>query len=145
LNSINLFYNEMPSDKRNDIKLTWTLTSAKFKTYKQITEINLDTKAIKDLWIVFLDDEDDNYLELMKAANLTNYIRSIFKDKSGWDEPFNTSFLGGDIEFAQTWKIFDTEAVSAGIWGSLWDVSESLEDKKSIYVAYLNKLHFWKP
>jgi hypothetical protein len=70
------------------------MDSLTFTTYGQSTTINLNTRSIKNLGVVFPDDKSDNYLELLKATSLTNRIKDIFKDYEGTDKPFNISRPG---------------------------------------------------
>lgn len=96
---------------------------------------------------MFPDDADDNYLELLKATSLTNRIIDIFEDEVGTENPFNISRPGADIEFEHKsfWKV-DTEAVSAGRWSGLEDISPTLNTKTNVevYKNYLNTLKFRK-
>jgi len=75
----------------------------------------MDTKMIDTLNTT---KKFDSYLEMFKAANLTNYIKKICKDKQAVsDKPFYLSTVGSDITFDNA-KLFstdfDTEIMSAG-------------------------------
>lgn len=140
--AINSFYEKMPSSNRA-IDLTGTRPNITFKTYDQTTTLNLEKKTIDGL---VANNEFSSYLETYKAASLTNYIKKVCKDKEAiTTTPFHVSMPGGDIEFSEpsTFK-FDTEIVSAGMWGSLREISPTLENNKQAYCDYLNSLKFWK-
>ena len=66
----------------------------------------------------FTPSRFSSYFETSKAANLTNRIKSICKDKEAKTEkPFYISTIGNDITFDNA-KIFstefDTEIMTAG-------------------------------
>ncbi|MFA6256344.1 MAG: hypothetical protein WC606_04110 [Candidatus Absconditabacterales bacterium] len=139
--AINTFYNKMPNaDKKID--LTGAGSEITFKTYDQTSTINLEKKSLKG----FTPSSFSSYYELFKAASLTNYIKKLCKDKEATTaEPFHISTPGGDIEFADPSLFkFDTEIVSAGMGGSLKEISPILETYKKEYCTYLNTLKFWK-
>jgi hypothetical protein len=85
-----------------------------FTTYDKTTNINLNTKKIEGLDKISFSSTT----ELLKAANLTNRIKLICKDKATQSEaPFKLSTPGKDIEFddASIFSTsFDTEIVTAG-------------------------------
>ena len=84
-----------------------------FKTYDQTSTINLKNKEL----VGFTPSRFTSYYETFKAANLTNRIKFLCKDKEATTkEPFHISIPGGDIEFADPSMFkFDTEMVSAGL------------------------------
>ena len=143
--AINTFYNQMPTANKK-VELLGTRPNISFKTYDQSTNINLENKEL----VGFTPKLFTSYAEIFKAANLTNRIKSICKDKQIQSEkPFYLSTLGQDITFdnAKIFSIdFDTEIMTAGRWGSLKKVSPTLETDKQKYCDYLNAStpKFWK-
>jgi len=83
---LNQFYEYMPS-ARNNIEISGTAQEAEFKTYGQVTKINLKDKKLLN----FSPSAFDNHFELFKAASLTNYIQDKCKDKVATKEggPFD--------------------------------------------------------
>ena len=86
--ALNDFYDYMPSTNREHIglKIT-TAASIDFVTYDEETSINLagDNKYMND----FGTGKFPTYLELFKAANLTNRIKKILTNtESGSNTPF---------------------------------------------------------
>jgi len=147
LNGLNKFYDYRPNTDKTTLDIVGEWPTIEFKTYEYSTKINIDTKRIDGL---YTDDKFDSYLEMFKAANLTNYIKNICKDKTANSEkPFTISTVGRDIEFDDA-KVFstsfDTEIVSAGPWWSLEDISPTLEKFKQKYCDYLNTItpKIWK-
>lgn len=110
--------------------------TVKFETYGKTTEIDLSTRTMKGFGQAFPD-----YFELFKAANLTNRIKYICRNKNITGNAFYIS--GGDITLDNA-KIFstdfDTEIMTGGRGGSLNKVSLVLEKFKNDYVEYLNHL-----
>lgn len=140
--AINSFYEKMPNTEKK-IELGGTRPEITFGTYEQSSTINLKDKEL----IGFTPKRFDSYLEVFKAANLTNRIKEICKDKQAVsDKPFYLS-PGRDITFDNA-KLFstdfDTEIMTAWRWGSLGKVSSILEKNKQAYCDYLNTLKFWK-
>lgn len=141
--AINSFYNQMPNAEKK-IELSGTRPEITFKTYEQTTTINISNKEI--VW--FTPNRFSSYLETFKAANLTNRIKFLCKDKEAKsDKPFYLSPVGRDITFDNA-KIFspdfDTEIMTAW-WGwNLKKVSPTLDAYKQEYCDYLNTLKFWK-
>jgi len=141
--AINSFYEKMPSSN-NKIEIAWTRPEIKFTTYDQISSINLENKTLVGFTA---NKKFTSYLEAFKAANLTNRIKFLCKDKQAISEkPFYLS-AGKDITFDNA-KLFstdfDTEIMTAWRWGELKNVSPILEDNKQAYCDYLNTLNFWK-
>ncbi|MEI8092102.1 MAG: hypothetical protein WCG98_08140 [bacterium] len=135
MEGMNLFHDQMKSNRDQKIDLKYiNRPNVGFETYGQITDLNMEEKAMKGFTAAAFPD----YLELFKAASLTNRIKDLCKDKDADKDPFNISFPGGDIEFNENDKTFDTEILSAGIGGELNDISPRLEDHKDNYIAYLN-------
>ncbi len=140
--AINSFHEQMPNAEKK-IELSGTRPMITFGTYEQSTTINLENKEL----IGFTPKRFSSYLEVLKAANLTNRIKEICKDKQAVsDKPFYLS-AGRDITFDNA-KLFstdfDTEIMTAGRWGSLKKVSQTLEKNKQAYCDYLNANKFWK-
>ncbi len=132
---INTFYDYFPTaDKK--IELIGTGPTIEFKTYNQTTKINIDNKSL----VGFTPKAFDSYTELFKAANLTNSIKDICKDKkTNSDTPFHISSPGWDIEFSASSMIkADTEILSAGYGDALKKISPILETYKQKYCDYLN-------
>lgn len=142
--ALNTFYKDMPNAEKV-IDINWTWSEITFKTYDQISTINLDKKSL----VGFTPKGFTSYNEVFKAANLTNYIKKICKDKEAKsDKPFYLS-PGKDITFdnANLFSTdFDTEIMTAGWWGGLTKISPILEDNKQAYCDYLNTItpKFWK-
>jgi len=135
------FYTYMPNASRNII-LSWTRPNIEFTTYGEITRINLEHKYIEN----FSPSRFGSYFELFKAANLTNRIQAICKDKLATkDEPFYIGQTGNIIfDNADTRsKERDTKIVNAGFLWSLKDISPTLEKHKEAYTVYLNGLRNW--
>lgn len=136
--ALNTFPDNMPSTK---IELIGNGPEITFKTYDQESKIDFDKKTL--VWF----PKFDSYYEMFKAANLTNRIKFICKDKEAVkDKPFYLS-AGGDITFNEADIFstkFDTEIMTAGWGGALETVSPILEEKKQEYCDYLNTLKFWK-
>ncbi len=140
--AINTFYEQMPSANKK-IEITGTRPTIEFKTYNQASSIDLGHKEL----IGFTAKGFDTYAEAFKAANLTNRIKDICKDKTAKsDKPFYLSPAWRDITFDEATIFstsFDTEIMTAGWGGSLEKVSPILEEKKQEYCDYLNSLNFW--
>jgi hypothetical protein len=142
--AVNSFYEQMPSANKK-IDISGTRPNITFKTYDQTTKMDLSSKAIDG----FTTSKFDSYLETFKAANLTNRIKQICKDKEAKSEkPFYLS-AGQDITFdnANIFSTdFDTEIMTAGWGGNLKNVSPILETYKKEYCDYLNNMSpkFWK-
>ncbi len=141
--AINTFYDQMPNASRK-IEISWTRPTITFKTYDQSSTINLENKEL----VGFTPSRFDSYAETFKAANLTNRIKFLCKDKTAKKEnPFYLSTAGKDITFDDASLFstsFDTEIMTAGWGGSLKNVSPKLEKFKSEYCDYLNTLKFRK-
>jgi len=144
--AVNTFYNKMPSTNKK-IELTGTRPTITFGTYEQSSTINLENKEL----VGFTPKQFTSYFEVFKAANLTNRIKFLCKDKQAKSEkPFYLSTPGRDITFDDEELFstkFDTEIMTAGRWGSLKKVSPTLEKDKQSYCDYLNAStpKFWKP
>lgn len=136
--AINTFRENMPNGERR-IDLQGNRPDIRFVTYGQSTPINLENKTLTG----FTPTRFDSYFELFKAANLTNTIQDICKDKiSQKPEPFYIG-AGGDITFDNAKllsKDFDTRIITGGRGGSLKDISPKLETYKEKYAIYLNGL-----
>lgn len=142
--AINEFREQMPNADK-DIDIIGSGDDVEFKTYNQTTRINLKTKALKG----FTTSWFETYTELFKAANLTNRIRDIVKEKiASTDTPFYISTIDGYIYFdeAKTLSdIFDTKILTTWWGGKLKGISSTLEKFKEQYILYLNTLpKFWK-
>lgn len=127
------FYKAFPNSNK-EVKMIPSGTDIAFQTYETNTPLDLVGKKIVGLDVTFPD-----YFELFKAANLINRIKQVTKDKEAGSEPFNKSLFGRDIEFNQDNKFLDTEAVSAGLWGTLNKISPQLEDNKTLFINYLDQ------
>lgn len=142
--AINTFYEQMPNASKK-IDIEGTRPKVMFTTYDQKVELNLENKEL----VGFTPTQFDSYAELFKAANLTNRIKDICKDKEAKSEnPFYLSTTGRDITFDDASLFstsFDTEIMTAGWGGSLKNVSPKLEKFKQEYSDYLNTLKFRKP
>lgn len=141
--AINTFYDQMPNASKK-IEITWTRPTITFKTYGQTSTINLENKEL----VGFTPSRFDSYAETFKAANLTNRIKEICKDKEAKSEkPFYLSTAGKDITFDDASLFstsFDTEIMTAWWGGSLKKVSPTLDTYKQEYCDYLNTLKFRK-
>lgn len=85
--AINTFYNQMPNASRK-IDISGTRENMTFKTYDQTAKINLNNKEL----IGFTPSRFTSYAETFKAANLTNRIKYLCKDKQAKSEkPFYLS------------------------------------------------------
>lgn len=144
-----MFYEYMPTGEKN-IELIGNGPEIQFKTYGQTTKINIDSKTL----VGFTPSSFDSYFELFKAANLTNRIQDLCKDKvSVKPNPFYiakanipglegiTDAILGDIMF-NTAEIFsldrDFNVQTAGMFGKLEGISPILEEYKDDYMNYLN-------
>ncbi len=57
----------------------------------------------------------DTYLELIRAATLTNFLKKSFADNSKQKQPFYEDFITADIKFDDgIWYKPDVDAVTAG-------------------------------
>ncbi|HBB04850.1 TPA: hypothetical protein DCZ39_08455 [Patescibacteria group bacterium] len=74
--AINTFWETMPSGPKH-IEIDGTRDAMTFKTYDQTSTINLSKKEL----VGFTPSRFDSYYEAFKAANLTNRIQDICKDK----------------------------------------------------------------
>ena len=150
---MHIFYDKMPKNIlwKKEIKIIQTAGKIYLETYTGSTEIDIDKKTLT--WLS--DNTGKEYVfssinEVFLAANLTNYIKKICKDKTAVAEkPFTISSPGWDIEFndAKMFSLsFDTEIITAGWWGSLEKVSPTLEKNKQKYCDYLNTItpKIWK-
>ena len=146
--AINTFYKKWPTSNKN-IELTGNRPKITFKTYNETATIDLDKKTLDGFTA---KDAFSSYNEIFKAANLTNRIKFLCKDKQAVsDSPFYLSIgikdVGRDITFDNA-KLFstdfDTEIMTAGWWGALKNISPTLEDNKQAYCDYLNANKFWK-
>ncbi len=147
LRGLNTFYESWPTADKTGLDIIGTWPIVEFKTYGYTTKIDMDNKKME--WLN-AQTKFDSYMEMFKAANLTNRIKVICKDKQAVSEkPFYLSTPGGDITFDNA-KIFstdfDTEIMTAGWWGELKKVSSTLEKSKKEYCDYLNSVtpKFWK-
>jgi len=85
--AINSFYEQMPNAQKK-IEFIGTRPEITFKTYDQSSTINLENKEL----IGLTPKKFNSYLETFKAANLTNRIKFICKDKEAKsDKPFYLS------------------------------------------------------
>lgn len=152
----NILYDEKPWSSTEKVEFIEKNTKIYLKTYGERTTIDPEKLTIPKYTknssapIVF-----DGYKELMKAANLTNYLKSIFRGKATWTqfEPFQTAGLRGkltwdrwDIMFNNGTSSFNpthTEAIDAGRFGTLGKISPTLEENKEAYINYLNDLNIW--
>ena len=144
--AINTFYEKWPTSNKN-IEITGNRPKITFKTYNKTATIDLDHKTLDGFTA---KNEFSSYNEIFKAANLTNRIKFLCKDKQAVsDKPFYLSTIGRDITFDNA-KLFstdfDTEIMTAWWWGALKKVSPTLEDNKQAYCDYLNTItpKFWK-
>lgn len=137
---INKFYEYMPNATKK-IEIIGNGPEVTFKTYDKETTINLDNKEL----VGFTASKFGSYFELFKAANLTNSIKDICKDKTAGVDPFNISQVGRDIEFDEDGRVTDLEIITGGLGGNLEDISPVLESHKDKYCTYLNGLKFRKP
>jgi cell fate (sporulation/competence/biofilm development) regulator YlbF (YheA/YmcA/DUF963 family) len=91
----------------------------------------------------------DTYLELIRAATLTNFLKKSFADNSKQKQPFYEDFITADIKFDDgIWYKPDVDAVTAGKdrdirWvnlteGKLNKFIPALAANKKTYMAYLN-------
>lgn len=138
--AINTFYDYMPNAEKK-IDIQWKRPTITFGTYNQTTTINLANKEL----IGFTPSRFSSYAEVFKAANLSNYIKDICKDKeTNTPTPFHISNTG-NIEFSEPslWTL-DTKILTAGRGGALKNISQTLEDNKQAYCDYLNNLKFRK-
>ena len=108
-----------------------------FKTYNQISTINIEKKTL----VGFTPKGFNSYLETFKAANLTNRIKFLCKDKNAKSgKPFYLA--NGDITFNDE-KIFstgfDTEILESQ---TLEGISPILSTYKQEYCDYLNSVPF---
>jgi len=138
--AINTFYDYMPNAEKK-ISLQWNRPAITFETYNNQTKVDVSTKSLSG----FSASRFDSYFELFKAANLTNYIKDICKDKkSANPNPFHISNTG-NIEFSSPSAFtLDTKILTWGRGGSLKKVSPTLEANKQAYCDYLNSLKFRK-
>lgn len=124
--AINSFHEQMPNAEKK-IEIKGNRPEITFGTYEQSWEINLQNKEL----IGFTPKRFSSYLEVFKAANLTNRIKEICKDKQAVsDKPFYLSPGGRDITFDNAnifSRNFDTEIMTAWRWGALEKVSPTLE------------------
>ena len=145
------FYDKMPKNDigKKEVKIIQSQGILYLETYSWTTEINIDKKTMK--W--FTDNTGKEYVfssysNLLVAANLTNYIKKICKDKeTNTTTPFHISTIWNDIEFTNPSRFkINTEIISAGIGWSLKDISPTLEKHKQAYCDYLNNTtpKFWK-
>lgn len=126
------FYKKFPNSNK-EVKFISGKEIA-FQSYETKTPLDLVGKKIVGLDVTFPD-----YNELFKAANLINRIKQVTKDKKADSEPFNKSLFGRDIEFNQDNKFLDTEAVSAGLRGTLHKISPALEENKNLFITYMDE------
>lgn len=141
--ALNTFREKMPNASRK-IDISGTRENLTFTTYDQKSTINLKNKEL----VGFTPSRFDSYYETIKAANLTNRIKFLCKDKEAQSEkPFYLSTIGKDITFDDEpifSTAFDTEIMTAGRGGALKNVSPILEENKQAYCDYLNTLKFRK-
>ena len=142
-----LFYDYMPASNKQ-MKILNENGKTYFETYGFKTPVNFDNMFMDGLMstktaesgkaVAFVES-----LELLKAANLTNRIKSLCKNRKAKSFlPFTTWLVGRDIKFddAEIFSTkFDTDIISAGYGWSLEEISPILEDHKKDYVTYLNK------
>ncbi|MEI8008459.1 MAG: hypothetical protein WCI00_03400 [bacterium] len=103
--AINTFYEKWPTSNKN-IEITGNRPKITFKTYNQTTTIDLDHKTLDGFTA---KNEFSSYNEIFKAANLTNRIKFLCKDKQAVsDKPFYLSTIGRDITFDNA-KLFSTD------------------------------------
>lgn len=152
----NILYDEKPWSSTQKIEFKEKDTKIYLKTYDERTPID-----IEKLIIVGYKKEDTSpvvfsgYTELLKAANLTNYMKSIFRGKAKWEmyEPFQRAWLAGKLtrdrndimfnDWTSKYNPIYTEAIDGWRFGTLGEISKKIEDNKSEYITYLNDLNIW--
>ena len=144
------------------------------KNYWEWTKINVNEKSL-----IWLNNEQNNTIkfdqtmEMMKVANLTNYIKSLFRGRKTWTKaedyhPFKESSVTDIIDWKLNWfgdlvyvtedkdpklprynpKKYgrsDTEVIGSN-WFWDWDlnkVSPVLNSNVDNYAKYLNQMDIW--
>ncbi len=152
----NILYKEKPGSSKEKVEFKEKDTKIYIKTYGERTAIDPEKLIISGY-----KKEDGTpivfswYQELLKSANLTNYMKSIFRGKAKGDKynPFESTWLGdkltrdrGDIMFndgANKYNPIHTEAIDGGRFGTLGKISPKIEKNKEEYINYLNSLNIW--
>ncbi|MEI6673011.1 MAG: hypothetical protein WCL02_06930 [bacterium] len=96
----NILYDEKPGSSSQKVEFVEKDTKIYLKTYGERTPIDIEKLTILGYQkestspIVF-----SGYKELLKAANLTNYMKSIFRGKSTGEKyaPFEKAGLAGKL------------------------------------------------
>ena len=139
IDTLNTFHKNMPNGEKK-IDISGTRENMTITTYGKNTQINMEKKSL----IGFTPLAFPTSLELFRAANLTNRIKDICKDKKRGENPFRVTTFGRDIEFKEGFFSMNTEIITGGWGGNLSKVSQVLEDNKEEYKNYLNRGKFWK-
>lgn len=136
LNGINDFYDYRPTTDKSGLDIIGTWPVVEFKTYGYTTKINLDNKKIDGLSAT---DKFGSYAELFKAANLTNRLKYLCKDRTAVKEnPFYIQSSDLMFDDAKVFSLsFDTEMVEEQ---TLKTISPTLSKFNIDYVNYLNNI-----
>ncbi|MFZ2151205.1 MAG: hypothetical protein WAZ12_02455 [Candidatus Absconditicoccaceae bacterium] len=154
------------TNNNNNIEFKEGPDGLMLQTYGEWTPINIATKTIPNL-----DFNNENIffkstMEMIKVANLTNYIKKLFRGRANQiDKPFEiTNALDlikldgiGDLVFKEKNKdpnikrynpkkydLSAVEVIDAGRFGDLGNLSPILNKYTKEYAEYLNTLGIWK-
>lgn len=156
----NLLHKE--TNNNNDIEFKESGWNIYLKTYGEWTPINVARKTIPDLKYSWAEIFFENTMEMIKVANLTNYIKRLFRWRSQnlrW--PFEVTNAVDWIRLNWVWdlvykekdkdpnlkryeiKKYDpsyTEVIDSWWFGDLKWISPILNKYVKEYAEYLNKL-----
>lgn len=154
------------TNNNNNIEFKEGPDGLMLQTYWEWTPINIATKTIPNL-----DFNNENIffkstMEMIKVANLTNYIKKLFRWRANQiDKPFEITNALDLIKLDGIWdlvfkeknkdpnikrynpKKYDlsaVEVIDAGRFGDLWNLSPILNKYTKEYAEYLNTLGIWK-
>lgn len=156
----NLLHKE--TNNNNDIEFKESWWNLYIKTYGEWTNINVDKKAIPNLKYSWSEIFFENTMEMIKVANLTNYIKRLFRWRSqNSKRPFEITNAVDWIRLNWVWdlvykekdkdpnlkryeiKKYDpsyTEVIDSWRFGDLKWISPILNKYVKEYSEYLNNL-----
>jgi hypothetical protein len=174
---------KIPADQKKILVAAWNILKAQtnnnnniefkeldwniyLKTYWEWTAINVATKTIPNLNFNNEKIFFKSTMEMIKVANLTNYIKKLFRWRANQlDKPFEITNPLDLIKLDGIWdlvfkeknkdpnlkrynpKKYDlsaVEVIDAGRFGDLWNLSPTLNKYTKEYAEYLNTLDIWK-
>lgn len=175
---------KIPDDQKRILVASWNILSKQtnnnnniefkegldglvyLKTYWEWTAVNVATNTMPGLTSQNIDIFFKSTMEMIKAANLTNYIKKMFRWRSiQFDKPFEITNALDLIKLNGIWdlvfkekdkdpnlkrynpKKYDpsyVEVIDAWWFSDLWNLSPTVNKYTNEYATYLNNLDIWK-